>query len=89
MIYDDQPQMVKAAWDAHVGEWRRERVMAGLERAFAAIDREALIEKATGPVTAPGATWEGRKRIAERVLVAAGIIPERKSDIYKRITVGK
>jgi hypothetical protein len=75
MIYDDQPQMVEAMVNRMNGELEAcQRVATKhLKTAFAAIDREALIEKAR---TAMPRGYQ-HPDLAEAVLVAAGIIPER------------
>jgi hypothetical protein len=90
VIYDDQPQMVEAmqgllVWD----DVLLETVAAGqsseiIAAAFAAIDREALIEKGTaGDCThrrGECGECDAHRKAVERVLVAAGIIPEREQE---------
>jgi hypothetical protein len=73
MIYEDQPQMVEAATQGVDPEYHF-IAQAGLTRAFAAIDREALIEKAAHGFDPQGGN-QIAARMAERALVAAGIIP--------------
>lgn len=72
MIYDDQPQMVGAARRAGCDPTKH------LPAAFAAIDREALIEKVRREAHFIRGTIPPSD-VIEEVLVAAGIIPERET----------
>lgn len=73
MIYEDQPQMVEAV-GARIGNANAPHV---LREAFAAIDREAPIEKVLDRYEPKLVTR--RKNLVEAILVAAGVIPERES----------
>lgn len=85
MIYEDQPQMVEAAVEElcvrkasttlNTEDQLRRAGTFSIREAFAAIDREALIERVRWDKTFRLQHVNPEVGIIEAVLVAAGIIP--------------
>jgi hypothetical protein len=85
MIYDQQPQMVEAAREAiERGSGSHNAADNALFHSFAAIDREALIEKFLPAYRAAYVKGHPEARCVAEGFVAAGIIPEREPDTHPK-----
>lgn len=81
-LFDDQPQMVDAMGPPGVSGYAGQKAdLEALGRAFAAIDRDALIEKVARAKADRDVgsmrRWTFYADAVEKDLIAANIIPER------------